>query len=85
MRPVIFDCLWGGEGEDFGKITWFSVGTEETLNVSRRQQSMKGGRGGEGAIENWLSVHCQWREDKTRVQSLMGGSRDFYCDTTKFL
>lgn len=52
MRPVIFDCLWGGEGEDFGKITWFSVGTEETLNVSRRQQSMKGGRGGEGAIEN---------------------------------
>ena len=28
--------------------------------------------GGRGAIENWLPVHCQWGEDKTRVQSLMG-------------
>lgn len=54
MRPVIFDCLWGGEGEDFGKITWFSVGTEETLNVSRRQQSMKGGRGGEGGYRELI-------------------------------
>ena len=47
------------------------MGTEETLRCQSSPTEYEGG-GGRGAIENWLPVHCQWGEDKTRVQSLMG-------------
>ena len=43
------------EGEDFGKITWFSVGTEETLRCQSSPTEYEGGGGGEGGYRELIA------------------------------